>query len=38
MAVLMAGAVTMHMKVRDPLMKALPSFALLVLSLLVAVM
>ncbi|UCG32126.1 MAG: DoxX family protein [Phycisphaerales bacterium] len=37
MAVLMAGAVTMHLKVGDPLMKALPSVTLLVLSFVVAI-
>jgi uncharacterized membrane protein YphA (DoxX/SURF4 family) len=34
-AVLMAGAVFMHLNIRDPLKKALPSFTLLVLSLVV---
>jgi len=37
MAILMLGAVSMHLKVKDPLKKALPAFALLVLSLIVAV-
>lgn len=36
LAVLMAGAVAMHVKVKDPLYKALPSSAFLVLSALVA--
>lgn len=34
-AVLMAGAVVMHVKVKDPLMRSLPALALLVLSLVV---
>jgi uncharacterized membrane protein YphA (DoxX/SURF4 family) len=34
-AVLMLGAVSMHIKVRDPLKKSLPAFSLLVLSLLI---
>jgi uncharacterized membrane protein YphA (DoxX/SURF4 family) len=34
-AVLMLGAVSMHVKVRDPLKKSLPAFSLLVLSVLV---
>ena len=36
LGVLMAGAVVMHLKVRDPLYKALPSSTFLVLSVLVA--
>jgi len=36
LAVLMAGAVTMHIKVRDPFYKAFPSSLFLVLSLVVA--
>jgi hypothetical protein len=36
MAVLMAGAVGSHLKVRDPLQKSLPSFSLLLLSLFIA--
>ncbi len=36
LAFLMAGAVSMHLKVRDPLYKALPSSTFLVLSVLVA--
>ncbi len=36
MAILMLGAVTMHVKVKDPLKKSLPAFTLLVLSLIVA--
>lgn len=34
-AVLMAGAVTMHLKVRDPLKKSLPALSLLLLSVIV---
>ena len=34
-ALLMAGAVAMHMRVRDPLIKSLPAFTLLVLALIV---
>lgn len=34
--VLMLGAIAMHLKVSDPLKKALPAFSLLVLSLIVA--
>lgn len=34
-AVLMAGAVSMHMKVKDPLMKSLPALSLLLLSAIV---
>ena len=36
LAVLMAGAVTMHIKVKDPIYKAFPSSLFLVLSLVVA--
>lgn len=36
MAILMLGAVVMHVRVGDPPKKALPAFSLLVLSLLVA--
>lgn len=36
MAVLMAGAVGSHLRVRDPLMKSLPSFTLLLISLFIA--
>jgi len=35
-AVLMLGAVAMHLKVRDPLKKSLPALTILVLSLIVA--
>ena len=35
-AVLMLGAVVMHIKVKDPLKKSLPAFTLLVLSVIVA--
>jgi uncharacterized membrane protein YphA (DoxX/SURF4 family) len=35
-AVLMVGAVAMHIKVKDPLKKSLPAFTMLVLSLIVA--
>lgn len=38
MAILMLGAVSMHIRVKDPLKKALPAFTLLALCLLVAVM
>jgi uncharacterized membrane protein YphA (DoxX/SURF4 family) len=34
-AVLMLGAMSMHFKVKDPLKKSLPSFTLLILSLVV---
>ena len=37
MAVLMLGAVLMHVKVKDPLQKSLPAFTVLVLALIVAV-
>jgi len=33
MAVLMLGAITMHIKVKDSLIKSLPAFTFLVLSL-----
>ena len=36
MAVLMLGAVSMHLKVMDPLKKSLPAFTLLVLCMVVA--
>ena len=36
LAVLMAGAVAMHFKVKDPPLRSLPAFVMLVLSLLVA--
>jgi uncharacterized membrane protein YphA (DoxX/SURF4 family) len=36
MAVLMLGAVVMHVKVKDPPKKSLPAFTMLVLSLVVA--
>jgi uncharacterized membrane protein YphA (DoxX/SURF4 family) len=36
MAVLMLGAIAMHVKVKDPLKKSLPAFTMLVLSLIVA--
>jgi hypothetical protein len=36
MALLMLGAVVMHMKIRDPLRKALPAMTMLILSLVVA--
>lgn len=35
-AVLMLGAIVMHIKVKDPLTKSLPAFSLLVLSAIVA--
>ena len=34
-ALLMLGAVSMHIKVRDPVKKSLPAFSLLVLSLMI---
>lgn len=37
MALLMLGAVSMHIKVKDPLKKALPAFSLLVLCVIVIV-
>jgi hypothetical protein len=37
MAVLMLGAVAMHVKVEDPARKSLPAFTMLVLSVFVAV-
>jgi uncharacterized membrane protein YphA (DoxX/SURF4 family) len=36
MAVLMLGAVTMHFKVKDPPIRSLPAFTMLVLSVVVA--
>jgi hypothetical protein len=36
MAILMLGAVSMHVKVKDPPKKSLPAFTMLVLSLIVA--
>jgi uncharacterized membrane protein HdeD (DUF308 family) len=36
LAVLMAGALTMHLKVKDPFKKAWPSLLMLALSLLIA--
>ena len=36
LALLMLGAVVMHVKVRDPVRKSLPAFSLLVLSSIVA--
>jgi uncharacterized membrane protein YphA (DoxX/SURF4 family) len=38
LAVLMLGAVSMHVKVKDPLKKSLPALTMLVLSVIVAVM
>jgi uncharacterized membrane protein YphA (DoxX/SURF4 family) len=38
MAALMLGAVSMHVKVKDPLMKALPALSLLFLCLIVALL
>lgn len=35
-AALMLGAVTMHIKVGDPLLKSLPAFSFLILALIVA--
>jgi uncharacterized membrane protein YphA (DoxX/SURF4 family) len=37
LAVLMLGAVAMHVKVKDPLKRSLPAFTMLVLSVIVAV-
>ena len=37
MVLLMLGAVSMHVKVKDPLQKSLPAFTMLVLSLIVAI-
>jgi uncharacterized membrane protein YphA (DoxX/SURF4 family) len=34
-ALLMIGAIIMHLKIKDPLKKSLPAFTMLVLSLLV---
>jgi uncharacterized membrane protein YphA (DoxX/SURF4 family) len=36
MAILMLGAVSMHIKVKDPLKRSLPALSMLVLSLIVA--
>ncbi len=36
-AVLMMGAVAMHIKVKDPVSRSLPAFTLLVLSILVSI-
>jgi hypothetical protein len=36
MATLMFGAVSMHLKVKDPLQRSLPAFCLLVLPVLIA--
>lgn len=36
MAILMFGAVSMHVKVKDPLQKSLPALTMLILSLIVA--
>jgi len=38
MAVLMLGAVAMHVKVKDPMQKSLPAFCMLLLSVFVAAM
>jgi len=38
LAVLMVGAFTMHVKVKDPFKKAWPSLAMLAMSLLIAVL
>jgi hypothetical protein len=37
MGILMLGAIAMHIKVKDPLMRSLPAFCMLVLSVFVAV-
>lgn len=36
LAILMLGAIAMHMKVKDPLVRSLPAFTMLVLSAVVA--
>jgi hypothetical protein len=36
MAILMVGAIAMHVKVKDPMIRSLPAFTMLVLSLFVA--
>ena len=36
-AVLMAGAIAMHVKVKDPMQRSLPAFAMLLMSTVVAV-
>jgi hypothetical protein len=38
LAALMVGALAMHLKVKDPLSKSLPAFAVLVLSLLIVLL
>ena len=38
MAILMIGAIAMHIKVSDPLKKALPAFTMLVLSVIVIIL
>jgi hypothetical protein len=38
MAILMTGAIFMHFRAKDPPVKSLPAFTLLVLSLLVAIL
>lgn len=38
LAALMAGALLMHLKVKDPAKKSMPAFSLLVISLLIAVL
>ncbi len=38
MALLMIGAIAMHIKVKDPLKKALPAFIMLILSVLVIIL
>lgn len=37
MVILMVGAIAMHLKVKDPMIKSLPAFSLLLLSLVVAI-
>jgi uncharacterized membrane protein YphA (DoxX/SURF4 family) len=37
MAVLMLGAIAMHIKVKDPMQKSSPAFTMLMLSLIVAI-
>ncbi|MEO5721712.1 MAG: DoxX family protein [Chthoniobacterales bacterium] len=36
MGLMMLGAIAMHLKIKDPLMKALPAFCVLVLCALIA--
>jgi len=38
LAILMAGAISMHIKVRDPLKKSLPAIAMFVMSVIIVVL